>query len=111
MVGISTTLRVFVGREVVGLDLFFGFLFFFFFLFLVGHGFSFPGSLFGLFVVSVVSVEPNAFNEILPCKASKIYSSLEVALVLVCPDHVARFIVNVNHAPRRKLSRVPRLFR
>ena len=105
---VAPALGVFFGREVMGLDLLFGFLFFFFFLFLVGHGFSFPGL---LFVVSVVSVEPNALNEILPCKASKIYSSLEVALVLVCPDHVARFIVNVNHAPRRKLSRVPRLFR
>jgi len=40
---VGTTLGVFVGRKVVGLDLFFGFLFFFFFLFLVGHGFSFPG--------------------------------------------------------------------
>ena len=43
---VATTLGVFLGREVVGLDLFFGFLFFFFFLFLVGHGFSFLGLLF-----------------------------------------------------------------
>ena len=43
---VATTLGVFLRREVVGLDLFFGFLFFFFFLFLVGHGFSFPGLLF-----------------------------------------------------------------
>ena len=38
---VAPALGVFFGREVLGLDLFFGFLFFFFFLFLVLHSFTF----------------------------------------------------------------------
>jgi len=53
-VATAAALGVFLGCEVLGLDLFFGFLSFFFLLFLVLHGISY------LFVVCVVSVAPNS---------------------------------------------------
>ncbi len=34
----------------------------------------------------------------------------ELARVLVRLDHIASFVVNANHGPKRRLSRVPCLF-